>query len=738
LNTQVRIQRKSDGAPLLTTSLDDFWSGVPAPFTFDPKVVYDPYEARFVAVALSNPRSANSRVLVGVSTGEDPLGTWFQWAFDADPGDQRWADYPSLGFNSKWVTISWNAFRVADDAYRRAELLALNKADLYTGAADPGATLFNMGPDSFTPVPAVTQAAANKPQFVVESYWGDVGGSLGELRMSKLTGPVDAPALAQSFASIHGPAWTSAVAGDFAPQKGTSRRIDAGDDRIQNCVFRSGSIWCVHTVYAPSGSPTHIAAQWWELSQTGKVIQRGRIEDDDGQLPERDFAYPSIAVNADGDALIGFSRFSPGTYAGAGYAYRDAEDPKGTFRRDRLLKSGEASYVKTFGGALNRWGDYSATMVDPTDDHTMWTIQEYAEKRAGGWDRWGTWWAQVEPPAIADLSVSVTADKAAATTGSTITYSFDVKNGGPDTARRVGVTAVLPAQLRLKSTGGARCSGRSSITCELDVISANGDAGFQITADATVAGAATLHATVASTARDLDPVDDRDRITVDITGPPLCAVSGGSGRDHLKGTPGNDVLCGLGGKDVMEGRGGNDALIGGAGFDLSSYRASPAGIKGDLLAGSVTGGAGRDLLRGIEGLMGSRGDDRLMGDQGDNQFYGASGDDAIVGRGGVDSIVYKLAGRSVFVDLVLGQAVGEGRDSLSGVEEVIATDFADRLSGGVRSEAFHGRAGADVLIGRGGNDVLDGGKGGDLLYGGPGVDRCRQGSGNGFKKGCEL
>ena len=42
----------------------------------------------------------------------------------------------------------------------------------------------------------------------------------------------------------------------------------------------------------------------------------------------------------------------------------------------------------------NRWGDYSATQVDPSDDLTLWTIQEYARIPVGHGDqsgRSGTW-----------------------------------------------------------------------------------------------------------------------------------------------------------------------------------------------------------------------------------------------------------------------------------------------------------------------------------------------------------
>lgn len=116
------------------------------------------------------------------------------------------------------------------------------------------------------------------------------------------------------------------------------------------------------------------------------------------------YAYPSIAVNAHNDALIGYSRFSSTQFASADYAFREHSDALNTMRANRLLKSGEATYFKTFGATRNRWGDFSATVVDPLNDVDMWTIQEYAATPSEVFDptvglvkqdRWGTWWGRI-------------------------------------------------------------------------------------------------------------------------------------------------------------------------------------------------------------------------------------------------------------------------------------------------------------------------------------------------------
>ena len=87
-----------------------------------------------------------------------------------------------------------------------------------------------------------------------------------------------------------------------------------------------------------------------------------------------------------------------------------------------LLKAGEAPYFKTLGGTENRWGDFSATVVDPTDDTSFWTLQEYAMTHDTFIDnntnvvdrsRWGTWWGKFHPSdVLSPTGLTATADNA--------------------------------------------------------------------------------------------------------------------------------------------------------------------------------------------------------------------------------------------------------------------------------------------------------------------------------------
>src|SRR5260221_11876369 len=77
-----------------------------------------------------------------------------------------------------------------------------------------------------------------------------------------------------------------------------------------------------------------------------------------------------------------------------------------------IYKAGADYYHKPFppNTGRNRWGDFTTCQVDPCDDMTLWTLQEYAKPRTAtandgttgsNSSRWATRWAAVSGPALA-------------------------------------------------------------------------------------------------------------------------------------------------------------------------------------------------------------------------------------------------------------------------------------------------------------------------------------------------
>jgi hypothetical protein len=388
VNSQVVIQDRA-GATLSTVSLTGFWSSLGVPDAFDPHVIYDPYAQRWIFSAASGESSANAAILVAVSRNSDPTGGWNLYRVAVDPSGANWGDYPTLGFNKQWIVVQANLFTVSGGAFVNSVIWAFDKADLYAGGTGKFTVL--KPTNGFTQLPAVTYDPNLSTMYLLES---SSGGS-AKLRLDTITGAVGAEVLTTGVAFPIGSApWQSfSPTLNFAPQLGSTSLIDTDDDRLQSCVYRNGSLWASHTVYLPAtGTPTRTAAQWWQVSTAagsiGKVQQFGRIDDPSGA---NFYAYPTLAVNSNSDVMAGYTHFGPGLYPSAGYSTRLASDAPNTMEAGATLKAGEAPYFKDFGTGDNRWGDFSSTVVDPVDDTTMWTIQEYAGQN----NMWGLWWGEV-------------------------------------------------------------------------------------------------------------------------------------------------------------------------------------------------------------------------------------------------------------------------------------------------------------------------------------------------------
>lgn len=193
-------------------------------------------------------------------------------------------------------------------------------------------------------------------------------------------------------------------------------------------------------------------------------------------------------------------------------------------------------------------------------------------------------------------------------------------------------------------------------------------------------------------------------------------LAGTAAAEALYGGAGADRLDGRGGDDLLEGGGGADTLIGGDGIDTVDYSRNAVAISINLQTGASSGGdAEGDRFDGVEHFIGSRFADTLVGDGGDQILVGGAGGDRIDGAGGFDTAVYSGSGAGVKVNLATGAVSGGDAqgDSLSGIEAVVGSGFADtltgdangnRLDGGDSNDAIDGGAGADVMIGGSGDD----------------------------------
>ncbi len=391
LNSQLRIQSKS-GVTLTTTTLLNFFTGSGHTSFDSPRVAYDALSGRWIVIVAADPGTSMSSVVLAASQTNDPTGSWY--TYDIPVTGTLYADRPFVGFSRDWIVVTSNLYANSNNIWQGCHVDVLNKAQVYSGTT-PTRTRFTTTTASghFAMQPASTYDPTLATMYLLETW----SGAAGQDRIDTITGPIGAETLTFGpIVTLPQGAWADvATATNFAPQLGTASKIDTADDRVGAVVYRSGQLWGAQTVFLPAGAPTRSSVQWFSLAPgAGTVNQSGRIDDATGA---KFFAFPSLAVNQYDDVLLGYSRFSASQYASADYAVHFNFDAANTMRDDTVYKAGLGPYFKDAGSGDNFWGHYSAAAVDPSDDATMWTLQEYAAASVGAVDYWGTWWGKLGP-----------------------------------------------------------------------------------------------------------------------------------------------------------------------------------------------------------------------------------------------------------------------------------------------------------------------------------------------------
>ena len=317
-------------------------------------------------------------------------------------------------------------------------------------------------------------------------------------------------------------------------------------------------------------------------------------------------------------------------------------------------------------------------------------------------------------------------------------------------------------ELSLASTSAAgvdvlvRNAGAQAVTVAVDATSVSLAAGQSIRTAQVLANAVTAVKVI-----DLGAGNDTLVTGDDLVIPMV--ISGGKGRDNLKGGGGADLIDGGAADDTLYGQSGSDTLVGGlgtdsllgqsgndslaggpgddsyvfgtptenqrdtvdeapdAGLDMLDFGTNATPVVVDLsnartLARHVNGNVTRlirmaagELPTNLERITGSGGNDLLYGNANANTIFGGGGNDSIFGVAGDDSV-----------------DGGSGNDNISG------GDGDDYLSGAIGTDTVAGDAGNDLVVDYGGSNVLTGGDGNDVFInqngqvdtvdGGPGFD----------------
>ncbi len=350
-NANLSVYVKSTGTRVMNVSLTTFW-GVGG--LGDPRVVYDPASDRWAVIA----SNFSNRVYFAYSLTGDPTGSWFKTSVNVAQGTDagKWPDYPTLGVDQNGVYFA--AYMVG--GANLMSIFSVDKAPLLAATPAMGTvSAWRLLPWEGAIQPCVTYGNSGG-EFLVSRQASTL------MRVRQITGPLTAPTLIEKGAA-------SVPSNGNAPnasQKGTVATLDTIDTRPMNSVWRNGSLWTTHCVNVGGRA----GVRWYEIATSSPTtLQSGSVSD-----PSLHFYMPGISVNASGEMLLGFSGSDVNNYVGSWITGRVPSDPAGETGVPVLYFAGQGPYTQISSSGVNRWGDYSLTSVDPSNDDTFWSIQEYA------------------------------------------------------------------------------------------------------------------------------------------------------------------------------------------------------------------------------------------------------------------------------------------------------------------------------------------------------------------------
>ncbi|MEP7253570.1 MAG: T9SS type A sorting domain-containing protein [Ginsengibacter sp.] len=419
---------RADGT--LFISLEEFFSPV-LPLTSgisDPHIRYDRLSKKWFVVAIEvNPSQENNLIFLAVSDDEKITDassfTFYSFNSSLFPYDPAapygpFLDYPTLGIDNNAVVIGGNQFgydSLTNVGYV-IDKKKLLKGKLVIYPIELGMASFIDGSVSgmYTPQGVYNDDPSARQSFFTGITYYQDGLVLATLRYDKKNQPllVETTIPVEPFS---GPRDNS--------HPGSLGPLDVNDTRLleasihTNKLNGKSSLWTAHAIgvdqsgHYPGGTDSDFVkhartgARWYEIENIysqPNLRQAGTVNDYEQPSGRRAIQYfnPTIAQSGQGHAVLSGTLDAYNEYLNVFVAGRYNDDAKGILNSPVKATTTTAMYepyVDLGGGShiyVNRWGDFSQTVVDPSDDQTIWTFQEYANVD----DSYGVRVVQVKAP----------------------------------------------------------------------------------------------------------------------------------------------------------------------------------------------------------------------------------------------------------------------------------------------------------------------------------------------------
>jgi len=356
----------------------------------DPRAVFDPGSGRFFVSQLQVGSNLvlpdfipvfDNHLLLAVSKTSNPLDGWTavsSTSFSNIP------DYPTLGVDRNALYLGTNDFDglffIADpDSAAGARSASLVPAPSNSILSIPKADLLGDAPSLarlslFSDLPSDTYGAVPQPAIDPGGAHGAVLASVAGSDQAAVTTVTGSGGASPSLSAPTVLAGSAASAFVTPLQPGSVEVVDFDNRFTAPPVAVGNLLYSARSVGDPGSTFDYV--QWMIVDLTSKlVLQQGAIGD-----PNFFDIFPSIAANANGDFVIGFDRSGaandPSNYISAYAVSCHYDGSAAGCGSPLLLQQGLALTQDGTEFGRRRWGDYSATAIDPTDQNAFWTALE--------------------------------------------------------------------------------------------------------------------------------------------------------------------------------------------------------------------------------------------------------------------------------------------------------------------------------------------------------------------------
>ena len=377
VNTAFAVFDKSGNWLSGPTNINDLWQGENNPCADcndgDPIVVYDSLADRWLITQFAVSAGPPYYECMAVSRTPDPTDAYYLYAFEIP--DNEFPDYPKIAV---WP----DAYYMSASEYPSIGAYAFDRGAMLSGLpatvqkfSRTGNFMLPCDLDGSTPPPAGTPNYFYTMGREDALYLWAFNVDFDDPSNSAFI-PVQTLATTPYNYGVCGFRW------DCIPQKDTDQRLDVISEwpmwRFQYRNLGTHESLVGNFTVNVRDFPDHAGIRWFELRRTDgnwEICQEGTHAPDDHHR-----WMGSIAMDGAGNIALGYSVSSDLLYPSIRYATRMVTDAPGVLRTEIPAVDGTAPQAK-----FNRWGDYSAMTVDPSDDATFWYTSEYVADSGLGW-----------------------------------------------------------------------------------------------------------------------------------------------------------------------------------------------------------------------------------------------------------------------------------------------------------------------------------------------------------------